>query len=97
MTIATRELTLDDFSRRVGKTVEAQAGGHRVALMVKAAQELPASGRQGGSFRVEFTGPADPMFSQGIFPFQIGREQFAIFIVPLGRDQSGVLYEAIFY
>jgi hypothetical protein len=97
MTIATRPLTIDDFSRRVGKTVEVEAGGQRLSLLVQAAQDLPKSGRDGGSFRLEFMGPANPMLGQGVFPFVIDREKFAIFIVPLGRDQRGVRYEAIFY
>lgn len=97
MNFATRELTIDDFSRRVGKAVEAEAGGQRVSLLVEAAQDLPSSGRAGGSFRLELMGPLNPMLGQGIFPFLIGRERFAIFIVPLSRDQKGVRYEAIFY
>jgi hypothetical protein len=97
MTMATRPLTFDDFSRRVGKTVEVEAGGKRVPLLVHAAQDLPSSGRDGGAFRLEFMGPANPMLGQGIFPFLIDREKFAIFIVPLSRDQRGVRYEAIFY
>jgi len=95
--MATRPLTIDDFSRRVGKAIEAEAGGQRVVLVVRAVQDLPSSGREGGSFRLEMTGPPNPMLGQGIFPFLIGRERFDIFIVPLSRDQSGVLYEAIFY
>lgn len=97
MTIATRPLTIDDFSRRIGKTVEVEASGQRVSLLVQAVQDLPASGRDGGSFRLEFIGPLNAMLSQGIFPFLIGRERFAIFIVPLGHDQNGVRYEAVFY
>jgi hypothetical protein len=97
MTIATRELTIDDFTPRIGKTVEVEAGGGRVALLVRAAQPLPASGRQGGSFRLELLGPANAMLGQGLFPFAIGKETFLIFIVPLRSDARGVLYEAIFY
>jgi len=97
MAMGTRPLTIDDFARRVGKTVEAEAGGQRVAMVVRAAQDLPTSGREGGSFRLEFMGPPNPMLGQGIFPFLLGGERFDIFIVPLSRDQSGVRYEAVFY
>jgi hypothetical protein len=97
MIIATRELTIDDFTPRVGKTVEVEAGGGRVTLLVQAAQALPASGRQGGAFRIELVGPAERMLGQGSFAFAIGKEMFAIFIVPLRSDARGVLYEAIFY
>lgn len=95
--LSARELTIDDFSGRVGKAVEAEAQGHRVPLVVLAVQELPSSGRQGGSFRLELRGPANPTLGQGIFPFKIGRETFGIFIVPLARDPQGVRYEAVFY
>lgn len=97
MTIATRDLTIDDFTPRLGKTVEVEAGGGRVTLLVRAAQPLPASGRPGGSFRLELVGPASPMLGQGMFPFTIGKEKFVIFIVPLRSDARGVLYEAVFY
>jgi len=97
MTFAGRELTIDDFSPRIGKTIEAEAGGGRVALLVRAAQPLPASGRQGGSFRIELVGPPAQMLGQGSFPVAIGKERFVLFIVPLRSDARGVLYEAIFY
>jgi len=95
--LSARELTIDDFSGRVGKALEAEAGGHRVPLILEAVQALPSSGRQGGSFRLELRGPLNLMLGQGIFPFKIGRETFAIFIVPLSHDPHGVRYEAIFY
>lgn len=93
----TREPTIADFSGRVGKPFEVQAAGHRLALVLDAAQELPQSARAGGSFRLEFTGPFDPMLAQGIFPFQFGGDRFEIFIVPIARDPRGTRYEAIFY
>ncbi len=97
MNLSARELTIDDFAGRVGKGLETQAGGHKVPLVLEAVQPLPSSGRQGGSFRLELRGPLNPMLGQGTFPFKIGRETFAIFIVPLVHDPRGVRYEAIFY
>lgn len=49
------------------------------------------------SFAVLFRGPASPCLSQGTFQFQhehIGTA--SLFIVPVGRDQSGYYYEAVF-
>jgi len=97
VTAQARLLTIGDFSGRVGKAVEAQAGGRRVPLVVQAVQELPSAGREGGSFRLEFIGPPDSILGQGTFPFLIGRERFDIFIVPLSHGPEGVRYEAIFY
>ena len=97
MNLSARELTIDDFSSRVGKPIETEAGGHRVPLVLEAVQALPSSGRQGGSFRLELLGPLNLVLGQGVFPFEIGRETFGIFIVPLAREPNGVRYEAIFY
>lgn len=91
-----RSLTLADFTPRVGKRVEVQAGPTRVPLTLGAAQGLPDSGRAGGSFRLEFFGPLDALLGQGTFAFQLGRESFNIFIVPLGPTPNGMRYEALF-
>jgi uncharacterized protein DUF6916 len=92
-----RQMTLADFSGRVGKTFEVHVAGHKVPLLLEALQELPGSARQGGSFRLEFLGPLNLQLSQGVFPFLIGTDEYAIFIVPLGREPNGARYEAIFY
>ena len=95
--MATRNMTLTDFSGRTGKTFDVHVAGQCLPLTLAAAQELPGSGRTGGSFRLEFLGPHDPMLAQGIFPFVIGDERFEIFIVPIGQDARGTRYEAIFF
>jgi hypothetical protein len=49
------------------------------------------------SFSLLFLGPAGPLLPQGTYPFEcepLGR--FDLFIVPIGRDPSGVKYEAAF-
>ena len=92
-----REMTLADFSGRIGKMFNVHVAGQVVPLRLEALQELPGSKRPGGSFRLEFIGPLNPQLGQGVFPFLIDTDQYAIFIVPLGRGQLGVRYEAIFY
>lgn len=92
-----RILTLADFSSRLGKAFDVLVQGGSVALTLAAAQELPGGRRQGGGFRLEFTGRADQMLQQGTFAMQNGGERFDIFIVPIGGDPRGVRYEAIFY
>jgi hypothetical protein len=89
--------TIGDFSGRVGDSFTVRVGGHCLMLALEAAQELPGSVREAGGFRLEFLGPADPMLAQGIFPFEIDGERYELFIVPLGRDESGARYEAVFY
>lgn len=92
-----RPVTVDDFASRVGKSFSVPVRGHRVDLRLDAAQELPGSPRTGGGFRLEFIGPADPVLEQGIFPFEIARDRYEIFIVPIARDFGGTRYEAVFY
>jgi uncharacterized protein DUF6916 len=91
-----RVYTFADFSGRIGKACEIHAGGLRVPATLDSAQELPGP-RQGGAFRLEFVGPHQPMLGQGIFPFHFGAEQFELFIVPIGLDQRGARYEALFF
>jgi hypothetical protein len=92
-----REMVLSDFSGRIGKMFNVHVAGQIVPLRLEALQELPGSKRPGGSFRLEFIGPLNPQLGQGVFPFLIGTDQYAIFIVPLGRSPLGARYEAIFY
>lgn len=91
-----RDLTYQDFARKIGTRFEVEVPGGRVPLALDAAQELPSMGRDGGSFRLEFVGPAQTFLPQAIYPFTIAGERHGIFIVPLGQDQRGFRYEAIF-
>lgn len=97
MTVGPHGPAVGDFSGWLGHSFIVSVGGHRLMLTLEAAQELPGSVREAGGFRLEFLGPADPMLNQGIFPFEIGSERYELFIVPLGRDESGARYEAVFY
>lgn len=92
-----RDLTIDDFAHRIGKAFAVEAGGGSLPLTLAQAQELPLSGRPGGSFRLEFGGPAQPILPQAIYPFRIDGEQHDIFIVPIGPKADGMRYEAIFF
>ena len=92
-----RQMATGDFSGRVGKTFNVHVAGHQVPLRLDAFQELPASHRQGGAFRLEFIGPATPVLGQGVFPFAIDADRYNIFIVPLGPESRGMRYEAVFY
>ena len=92
-----RELTLADFADSVGKTFEVEAGDGRVTLTLDRVAELPSGIRSGGSFRLEFLGPAEPVLPQSIYAFEDGAERFEIFIVPIASEQAGTRYEAIFF
>jgi hypothetical protein len=88
-------LRLDDFATGAVYDVHAADAVH--PFMLAKGQELSDSGREGGSFRLEFLGPADPVLPQAIYRFVKGDAGHDIFIVPVARDAGGVRYEAIFY
>ena len=93
-----RTLTWDQFAGAEGTSFWVRGNGSPdLELVLETAAELPASGREGGSFRLEFRGPSEPVLPQAIYLFERGGEDSAIFIVPVARDQSGTLYEAVFY
>ena len=93
-----RRLTWDEFANAEGAIYEVELdGGRRVAMTLDRATELPSGGREGGSFRLEFLGPADPLLPQSIYPFHRGDDRCDIFVVPIGQDEQGTRYEAIFY
>lgn len=91
-----RILTMADFTPRLGTGFEIAANGGTLTLKLQSAQELPSLGRTGGSFRLEFIGPMQPVLPQAIYPFRFGDDAFGIFIVPIGQDPRGTRYEAVF-
>jgi hypothetical protein len=92
-----RAYTWDEFAEAVGTIYNVEAGASRLDLALDIASELPSAGRAGGSFRLEFLGPASPVLPQAIYPFRRGDEVLEIFVVPISSDREGTRYEAIFY
>jgi hypothetical protein len=92
-----RNLTSDDFAGRTGTAYDVTFGEAAVPLMLDEVELLPDAGREGGSFRLIFSGPADPVLPQAIYPFRSGEEAVEIFIVPIARDDKATRYEAVFF
>lgn len=90
-------LALADFEPHLGESWEMEANGSSWPARLSQAEPLNDSGREGGSFRLEFVGPADPAFQQGIFTFRRGEDAHEIFVVASGRDENGTRYEAVFF
>jgi hypothetical protein len=88
-------LRLADFA--TGTVYDVRAADAIYPLTLDKGQELSDSGREGGSFRLEFLGPADPVLPQAIYHFVKEDAGHDIFIVPVARSPDGVRYEAIFY
>ena len=91
------DLRLEDFAGSVGERFEARAGEVVVTLELQAAQPVRApSVREGSPFVLHWLGPPEPVLPQAIYEIRRGEEAYEIFIVPVGRNEQGVLYEAVF-
>jgi hypothetical protein len=90
------DLSLADFEGFVGEKYEIVFTDGALPFVLEQAQGLPRSMREAGAFRLEWRGPAEPILPQAIYRFERGEQQFDMFIVPVGRDSRGTLYEAIF-
>ena len=68
--------------------------------LVEATAHQPSQGpapSQTGSFSLLFTGPLNPFLPQRTYVLQHEKlGVFDLFIVPVGKDQNGFQYEAIF-
>jgi hypothetical protein len=97
--------TAETFRPRIAEQFRVTLeGGHTLELQlveVTAAAEAPTSsaGRAGlrRPFSILFTGPLGPLLPQKTYSFQheeLG--SFDLFIVPIGQDEAGTRYEAVF-
>lgn len=91
------DMTIQDFASWVEGACDVVAGDERCPMTLIAAQDLPGSPRDGGGFRLEFRGPADPVLPQSIMTVTREAEVYTLFMVPIGRDSTGTRYEAVFY
>lgn len=90
-------LTRSHFAPHVGDTFTATAGGTNVPLVLMEAKPLGTALREGGAFSLSFAGPTSPLLAQATYPLRhamLGATE--IFIVPVGRNKEGVVYEAVF-
>jgi hypothetical protein len=89
------DLSLGDFA--VGEQWEMGVGESVWPVELIEASPLAESGRAGGSFRLEFRGPVDPLLPQGTYTFRREGAAYDIFVCPIGRNEAGTRYEAVFY
>lgn len=93
---AAAPLALHDFEGSIGEEFEVALADGRLALRLEEASALPDSGRTGGSFRLEFSGPGDHLLPQASYPFILEGAEREIFIVPVSRQGDRYRYEALF-
>ncbi len=92
-------LTIDDFSGRVGETFQARAEERALTLTLRQVDPLPRPvGDEGREpFSLEFTDPEPHHVAQqtvAVEHEEMG--SFDLFVVPLGPNEHGMRYEAIF-
>ncbi len=91
-------LRVEDFAARVGETFRL-APGEGASLELELTE---ARGERGGSerrqpFSLLFRGPAEPVLVQRIWRLEHSElGALEIFLVPIGGDDKGMRYEAVF-
>jgi hypothetical protein len=99
------DLTLATFASLLHGRFRADLGtGEPLALELVEAVDLgghsaTASPRPGerSPFSIVFRGPREPVLSQRTYRVEHERlGAFELFLVPVGRDESGMRYEAVF-
>jgi hypothetical protein len=94
-----KQLGLSDFADSVGAAFSIGDGDDALELTLERAEALPGCAPATETFRLEFRGPFAPILPQAIYTFRPTEREarsFDIFIVPVGREEAGTLYEAIF-
>jgi len=91
-----RALRHEEFKSLEGESFELVLGERTIPFTLDTVRALPDSGREGGAFVLDWQGPHEPVLPQDIYAFRRGGEEYEMFIVPVGRDRSGALYEAVF-
>ena len=90
----------DTFSRCRGDRFRIQVEPHSLEaelIEVTKLGDADAAGRQGRPFSVLFRGPAEPILRQAIYHLEhpeLGT--LGLFLVPVGPDEHGMRYEAVF-
>ena len=92
-------LTHDHFSGRVGEIFRIDSEPAALEFELISAEQKAVEPREGGRqpFSLVFQGPREPILEQRIRALQ--HEAFGtleIFLVPIGQNENGVQYEAIF-
>lgn len=97
------EFTLDDAQALVNTvfTVSADGNDYQLKLFEAAAIELRARRKsqlpKRAPFSVYFLGPREPILPQGTYTLRSDATLIdMIFITPIGRDEEGTEYEAVF-
>lgn len=93
------DFSVTTFAEHLGETFGVGDGSDAVDMrLVEATARGSASGEESRMpFSIVFAGPLEPVLPQRIYRFaheELGT--FELFIVPVGPDEGGMRYEAVF-
>ncbi len=94
-------MTLSQFAERTGEVFRIRLPDDAGVLEMHLirAETLPqhAGPGRGDPFVLEFRGPSTPAIEQGMWRFEHENlDPVDIFVVPVGPDEAGLCYEAVF-
>lgn len=90
-------LRLTDFEPHLKTRFTLHGTAGPVEIRLEQARRLGQGLREGGAFALLFVGPRQPVQPQAIYPLEheeMGRHE--IFLVPVGPQEGGMGYEAVF-
>ena len=90
-------LSHDFFSGLQGKEMQLKLDeGESINLKLNEVTLRPNAPKGWENFVLLFEGPAQPVLTQGTFELTCDEHSFALFLVPVEGDHSGVAYEVVF-
>ena len=97
------QVTFDQMKQCVGQSFRVDMEGRDPVdlMLIRAGKvmESEAVRLKRDAFSLFFLGPQQPFLPQQIYPMRhavFGEQPEGIFLVPVGRDPKGYLYEAVF-
>lgn len=91
---------LDHFAAKLNETFEVDIEQTRVPFVLVEARPLPhqpVAGLMREPFSLLFRNESAVLFPQRIYTMKhVGMGEFGIFLVPIARDRSGFIYQALF-
>jgi hypothetical protein len=91
------DLTIDSFSGLVGERFQLEDGGSPCEFMLTECTRLGGASLGRIPFSLLFRGPVDPVLPQRVY--RMRHAEFGtleLFLVPIGREPDGTIYEAVF-
>ncbi len=95
-----QQMSYEFFAGHLRETFALSLGESSVDVTLVEARRKPprvVAGLRAEPFVLMFKSQSHVVLPQKMYPFKVkGSEALNIFIVPVGRDRDGVLYEAVF-